>query len=132
MAKRNSLDEAMDGALLRAAGARDKPDRARQAVGSFQAAIVPSGERPDQAAARSPQAVASHLGYTPEQILLWGRFPGTGSHIESSDVLREESAQDEPVGPAVGQVPELDTAPVSAAAASRHATCARRGATPTP
>jgi len=52
---------------------------------------------------------ASHLGYTPEQILLWGRFPGTGSHIESSDVLREESAQDEPVGPAVGQVPELDT-----------------------
>ncbi len=21
---------------------------------------------------------ASHLGYTPEQILLWGRYPGTG------------------------------------------------------
>ena len=34
---------------------------------------------------------ASPLGYTPEQILLWGRYPGTaGSHIELSDVLREE------------------------------------------
>jgi transcriptional regulator with XRE-family HTH domain len=53
---------------------------------------------------------ASPLGYTPEQILLWGRYPGTGSsHIESSDVLREEAPQDEPLGPAPGQVPELDT-----------------------
>jgi transcriptional regulator with XRE-family HTH domain len=53
---------------------------------------------------------ASHLGYTPEQILLWGRFPGTGSsHVESSDVLREDPAHDEPLGPAPGQVPELDT-----------------------
>jgi transcriptional regulator with XRE-family HTH domain len=53
---------------------------------------------------------ASHLGYTPEQILLWGRFPGTGgSHIESSDVLREETSHDEPLGPAPGQIPELDT-----------------------
>jgi transcriptional regulator with XRE-family HTH domain len=53
---------------------------------------------------------AAVLGYTPEQILLWGRFPGTpGAHIESSDVLREESTHDEPLGPAVGQIPELDT-----------------------
>src|ERR1700731_3565396 len=53
---------------------------------------------------------ARHLGYAPEQILLWGRFPGTGgSHIESSDVLREEGPHDEPLGPAPGQVPELDT-----------------------
>jgi transcriptional regulator with XRE-family HTH domain len=53
---------------------------------------------------------ASHLGYSPEQILLWGRFPGAGaSHIESSDVLREEPGQDEPLGPPLGQVPELDT-----------------------
>src|SRR5579863_5476521 len=53
---------------------------------------------------------AGPLGYTVEQILLWGRYPGTaGSHIESSDVLREESAHDEPLGPALGQVPELDT-----------------------
>ena len=53
---------------------------------------------------------ANLLGYTPEQILLWGRYPGTGgSHIESSDVLREEAAENEAVGPAQGQVPELDT-----------------------
>jgi transcriptional regulator with XRE-family HTH domain len=54
---------------------------------------------------------ANALGYSPEQILLWGRYPGTGlsSHIESSDVLREESAQEEPLGPAPGQIPELDT-----------------------
>ncbi len=53
---------------------------------------------------------ASHLGYTPEQILLWGRYPGTGgSHIESSDVLREDGPHDEAVGPAAGQIPELDT-----------------------
>jgi transcriptional regulator with XRE-family HTH domain len=50
------------------------------------------------------------LGYTPEQMLLWGRYPGTGgSHIESSDVLPHEGAHDEPLGPAAGQVPELDT-----------------------
>jgi transcriptional regulator with XRE-family HTH domain len=53
---------------------------------------------------------AKHLGYTPEQMLLWGRYPGTGgSHIESSDVLREEATPDEPLGPPRGQVPELDT-----------------------
>jgi transcriptional regulator with XRE-family HTH domain len=53
---------------------------------------------------------ASHLGYSPEQILLWGRFPGAGSgHIESSDVLREDAPQEEPLGPPPGQVPELDT-----------------------
>ncbi len=52
---------------------------------------------------------AAVLGYTPEQILLWGRYPGTGGHIESSDVLREEGPHDEPLGPALGQVPELDT-----------------------
>ena len=53
---------------------------------------------------------APHLGYTPEQILLWGRFPGAGgTHIESSDVLAEELSHDDPVGPRVGEVPELDT-----------------------
>ena len=52
---------------------------------------------------------ANVLGYSPEQILLWGRFPGTGGHVESSDVLREEGAHEEPLGPAPGQVPELDT-----------------------
>jgi len=56
---------------------------------------------------------APHLGYTPEQMLLWGRYPGTGApaggHLESSDVLREEAGPEEPFGPAPGQVPELDT-----------------------
>jgi transcriptional regulator with XRE-family HTH domain len=56
---------------------------------------------------------ANALGYSPEQILLWGRYPGTpgaaSGHIESSDVLREEPRHDEPLGPAPGQVPELDT-----------------------
>src|ERR1700685_1459703 len=33
---------------------------------------------------------AKHLGYTPEQILLWGRYPGTGEG-ESSE------ARDEPL-----------------------------------
>jgi transcriptional regulator with XRE-family HTH domain len=45
---------------------------------------------------------AKHLGYTPEQILLWGRYPGTGEG-ESSD------ARDEPLL----RVPELDTRPDS-------------------
>jgi transcriptional regulator with XRE-family HTH domain len=60
---------------------------------------------------------ANALGYSAEQILLWGRYPGTpgapaagsGGHIESSDVLREEAGHEEPIGPAPGQVPELDT-----------------------
>jgi len=53
---------------------------------------------------------ANVLGYTPEQMLLWGRYPGTGGgHIESSDVLREEGAHEEPLGPSPGQVAELDT-----------------------
>jgi transcriptional regulator with XRE-family HTH domain len=55
---------------------------------------------------------APHLGYTAEQILLWGKYPGTPgaeSHIESSDVLHEAPAPDEPLGPAAGQIPELDT-----------------------
>jgi transcriptional regulator with XRE-family HTH domain len=51
-----------------------------------------------------------HLGYTPEQILLWGKYPGTGgTHIESSDVLRDEHTHDESFAPLPGQVPELDT-----------------------
>jgi transcriptional regulator with XRE-family HTH domain len=54
---------------------------------------------------------ANALGYTPEQMLLWGRYPGTpGGHIESSDVLRDDSGvHDDSHGPAPGQVPELDT-----------------------
>jgi len=40
---------------------------------------------------------AKHLGYTPEQMLLWGRYPGTGEE-EKGD------ARDEPLR----KVPELD------------------------
>jgi transcriptional regulator with XRE-family HTH domain len=43
---------------------------------------------------------ASHLGYTPEQILLWGRYPGTGGQTETHDRL---------VDPTTELVPELDT-----------------------
>jgi transcriptional regulator with XRE-family HTH domain len=54
---------------------------------------------------------AKHLGFTPEQILLWGRYPGTmpDDHIESSDVLGAHRERSEPVGPPRGQIPELDT-----------------------
>jgi transcriptional regulator with XRE-family HTH domain len=46
---------------------------------------------------------AIHLGYTPEQMLLWGRFPGTGDgNIEPTDLQKELS------GIAADQVPELD------------------------
>ena len=48
---------------------------------------------------------AGPLGYTPEQILLWGRYPGT----TGATVRRHaEIPHDEPLGPAPGQVPELD------------------------
>ncbi len=53
---------------------------------------------------------AKHLGYTPEQILLWGKYPGTpegGGHIESSHVLTDEGIR-ETFGPAPGEIPELD------------------------
>src|ERR1700758_5590330 len=43
---------------------------------------------------------AKHLGFTPEQILLWGRYPGTGS-----DMTDEGAAPNEPLV----RVPELDT-----------------------
>ena len=53
---------------------------------------------------------AAVLGYSPEQILLWGRYPGTpGTPVAPSDVVREELAHEEPPGPRPGEVPELDT-----------------------
>jgi transcriptional regulator with XRE-family HTH domain len=54
---------------------------------------------------------AKHLNFSPEQILLWGRYPGTpegGGHIESSDILREDNAYGDTVALAPGQIPELD------------------------
>src|ERR1700758_5494989 len=43
---------------------------------------------------------ANVLGYTPEQILLWGRYPGTGA-IDGGGKLQ-------PVSYEPGEVPELD------------------------
>ena len=53
---------------------------------------------------------AKHLGFSPEQILLWGKLPGTGDHIDSADILMAPAFRDEKVGPPKGQIPELDTA----------------------
>src|SRR5580700_6633914 len=50
---------------------------------------------------------ATALGYSPEQILLWGRWPTAGGHLESSDVLGDETAHEEPLGPVLGQIAEL-------------------------
>ena len=52
---------------------------------------------------------AKHLNFSPEQILLWGKLPGTGDHIESSDILGDTPMRDDAVAPPKGQVPELDT-----------------------
>src|SRR5271170_7202698 len=48
---------------------------------------------------------ASHLGYTPEQILLWGRYPGTGEH----DLSDRSHPTTLPGTPPPATVPELDT-----------------------
>jgi phage repressor protein C with HTH and peptisase S24 domain/DNA-binding Xre family transcriptional regulator len=55
---------------------------------------------------------ANALGFSPEQILLWGRYPGTpgaasDGHIESSDVLRDAPRR-RAFSPNPGQVVELD------------------------
>src|SRR5271156_2394787 len=47
---------------------------------------------------------ATHLGYTPEQILLWGRFPGTGDNQPGQSGTRADLSEC-----AHQQVPELDT-----------------------
>jgi transcriptional regulator with XRE-family HTH domain len=48
---------------------------------------------------------APHLGYTPEQILLWGRFPGTEAHDSApNDAHRKELGS-----PLLREVPELDS-----------------------
>jgi transcriptional regulator with XRE-family HTH domain len=52
---------------------------------------------------------AAHLGYTPEQILLWGRFPGTGANqIGQSEASGAQAASGDGLP---RQVPELDTRP---------------------
>ena len=75
---------------------------------------------------------ANVLGYTPEQMLLWGRYPGTGGHIESSDVLREEGLQESRSGRRSARCRNSTLAPAWAAAAWRRAKYARTASTPTP
>jgi transcriptional regulator with XRE-family HTH domain len=50
---------------------------------------------------------APHLGYTPEQMLLWGRYPGTeGVDAAEGDTLHAGAAPKKNIG--VVRVPELD------------------------
>jgi len=51
---------------------------------------------------------ANALNYTPEQILLWGRYPGTPGHAGSIDMAPEASDHEPLLGPTANQVPELD------------------------
>ena len=62
---------------------------------------------------------AKHLGYTPEQILLWGRYPGTG---EGELAMRGKSRS-------AGYQNSIP-APILAAA-YRSARCVKTGATRT-
>jgi transcriptional regulator with XRE-family HTH domain len=49
---------------------------------------------------------SKHLGYSPEQILLWGRYPGTGdSEVASSD---KPAAKKDSLAVLPEQVPELE------------------------
>jgi len=52
---------------------------------------------------------ATPLGYSPEQMLLWGRFPGTSTSVgEFGEGSREEVAHKGQAGPAPRRIPELD------------------------
>jgi len=51
---------------------------------------------------------APHLGYSPEQILLWGRYPGT-SRLESGGAPPKKPSHNAPPVQSLGEVPELDT-----------------------
>jgi len=52
---------------------------------------------------------APHLGYSPEQMLLWGKFPGTeGGDAEAGGALRARLDQKGPFDPPAHQVPEID------------------------
>jgi transcriptional regulator with XRE-family HTH domain len=65
---------------------------------------------------------AAHLGYTPEQMLLWGRLPhGLENPPEAGDQHSTDSASKKPAGRGSVEVRELDThaAPVRGRVASR-------------
>ena len=48
---------------------------------------------------------AAHLGYTPEQMLLWGRFPGTETHNSAANDPHRKDLGSAPLR----EVPELDS-----------------------
>jgi transcriptional regulator with XRE-family HTH domain len=52
---------------------------------------------------------ATYLGYTPEQMLLWGRYPGTGA--EPSALRHDRVPQEKSDGDLPRQVQELDMHP---------------------
>jgi phage repressor protein C with HTH and peptisase S24 domain/DNA-binding Xre family transcriptional regulator len=51
---------------------------------------------------------ANALNYTPEQILLWGRYPGTTGNADASEGPQEGPSYQPQMNPPANQVPELD------------------------
>ena len=74
---------------------------------------------------------AAVLGYTPEQMLLWGKYPGTGAAISNQATCCAKSDPRRALGQSPARCPNSTPAPASAAAASRPAKCARMASTPT-
>jgi hypothetical protein len=72
-----SQSRAEDRTLLRPSGARHEPHRTRQALGGFEAAVTRLENGLIQLRPDHLKSFANALGYSPEQILLWGRYPGT-------------------------------------------------------
>ena len=78
----------------------------------FQAATVPAGERPDQAAARSSQAVRQSSRLHAGTDFAVGAISGTARRRQPHRIERRAARgirAGETFGPAPGQVPELDT-----------------------
>jgi transcriptional regulator with XRE-family HTH domain len=74
---------------------------------------------------------ATHLGYTPEQMLLWGRFPGTEvGHGATKEDLRVKASKSGPNGPAPGQVAELGSRMGGGGASARESRKAGRRTDP--
>src|ERR1700676_2130024 len=59
---------------------------------------------------------AAHLGYTPEQMLLWGRFPGNAAHDSAPNDPRRKERGSRPLR----EVPELDSRGSTGGTAKRN------------
>ena len=69
---------------------------------------------------------AKALGYTPEQMLLWGRYPGTPAAISNqATCCAKKRHMTSRSAPRPGRCRNSTPAPASAAAACRRAKCAR-------